>query len=308
MQKPPADVSRDRVWRAQLSVSRLLATRSPLVHCPEAGRAALDLSSLRQRRCDGTRRSSRDEPGWVSGRLQPLPSSWPLSQPVRAPRPEPAHPAPGPFALPAPSGELGGAQNPGRALSAPHPLPGPILAGSGSAAPYLSSLRNCSALVRPGPAGIRRDRTSCAAPAKERVRSLGAPDVTTAPSAASSESPDHLGNPHGAGQGGGRCHSKSPDPCSWSWKRLLERSRAVDDAEPRGPSLAWLLRPLSWDGYLRLQQAQASSSISAPRLQTLSPRRQCKCLAGRACVPTIPGSVRGTQVRLWAAPLRVFWV
>ena len=65
--------------------------------------------------------------------------SRPLPQ-LLASRLESAHRAREPVALPAPSGDLGGAQKPGRALPAPNPLLGPSLAGPGSTAGLTSPL------------------------------------------------------------------------------------------------------------------------------------------------------------------------
>lgn len=65
------------------------------------------------------------------------------------------------------------------------------------------------------------------------MKSRGAPDVAAAPSAQSSESPDHPGNARGAGRGKGRCHSTSPAPSRGPSRRRRE-SAGLRGAGTRG--------------------------------------------------------------------------
>lgn len=126
------------------------------------------------------------------------------------------------------------------------------------------------------------------------MRSLGAPDVTTAASEASSESPDHPGNARGGGAKRGRGHSASPAPSGRASGRAPGRLPA---REPEfRPWLPCSIFELGW-----IPETPTGTPLSVGRHQKLPSCRHCKCPKGGACVPKAPSSVRGTQDSLWAA-------
>lgn len=233
----------------------------------------------------GSRRNSPGAPGWTSGGRQPLPRLPAPPPGLRAPPPEPAHPALVPAAL---QGALWGARGRAQRREGParaSPRPWCQLGRAGSAAPHLST--NGSGTASVGPDGTRRDRTRhAAAPNSEQVRSRGAPNVTAAGSAASSESPDHPGNAHRAGPGEGRRHSTSPAPSRGLWEPpgALPRGRRRGRggrvrAAVQGPlSPEWIPETLT-GAPLRLDQfSETPKATASPLLQV--PGRQGLCTRG----------------------------
>lgn len=128
------------------------------------------------------------------------------------------------------------------------------------------------------------------------MRSSDAPDVTAAPSAQSSESPDRPGNARGA------VSQHGPRPQPWGL------------ASPRGMLPSWPRRG-HWRADAGLP-APASELGSMPETSASTPLRlyqlsetpndthiaaSASAFEGRTCVPAVPSSGHGTQGLVWTA-------
>lgn len=257
-----------------------------------------DLPSLSQPRCDRTRRSSREAPGCVSGKLQPL-SRLPASPPaLRAFRPESARRAREPVALPAPSGELGGAQKPRRALPVPNPLPGPSLAGPGSTAGLASPLYE-PAEHWFGQDPLEPDETAQVAPHLPRSERGDWARLTSRPPG-EPRARSHLitlATRAGRGEAGGSVTARAPPPAA----RPGGATRSAPErlAETRGPALAVRLRPprsglqVGMDKWAWIPETPKDSHLRLDR-----------CSETPDVTPSPSGQVPGVRACVLAEPVR----